>query len=78
MPSSVMAELEDHLNRYASPTYVFPHPDGTCLRAEEWRRRIWRPAVTAAGLAPLRAHDLKHTLVISPAHMPLRDMSYVA
>jgi hypothetical protein len=30
-------------------------------RAEEWRRTVWRPAVAAAGLAPLRAHDLKHT-----------------
>jgi len=39
---------------------VFAHPDGGRLRADEWRRLIWRPAVTAAGLAPLRAHDLKH------------------
>jgi len=32
MPSSVMAELEDHLDRFASPTYVVAHPDGGCLR----------------------------------------------
>jgi len=61
LPASVVAELGDHLRHHAARTYVFPHPDGGRLRAEEWRRLIWRPAVTAAGLAPLRVHDLKHT-----------------
>jgi integrase len=61
LPATVMAELEDHLSRFAGQTYVFPWDDGGPLRAEEWRRRFWRPAVTRAGLAPLRAHDLKHT-----------------
>jgi integrase len=61
LPASVMAELSNHLRQYAARIYVFPHPDDRSLRAQEWRRLIWRPAVFAAGLGPLRVHDLKHT-----------------
>ena len=28
-----------------------------------WRRRHWAPAIEAAGVAPLRPHDLRHTAV---------------
>lgn len=34
---------------------------GIAWSAHDWRSRIWRPAVEATGLAPLRPHDLKHT-----------------
>lgn len=61
LPASVMAELEAHLSRFSGQTYVFPWEDDGPLRAEEWRRRFWRPAVDQAGLAPLGSHDLKHT-----------------
>jgi integrase len=61
MPASVMAELDTHLSRFSGHPYMFPWDDGGPLRAEEWRRRFWRPAVATAGLAPLRPHDLKHT-----------------
>ncbi len=43
--------------------WVFPAPDGGVLRLASWRTRFWRPAVAAAGLAPLRPHDLRHTAV---------------
>lgn len=33
------------------------------LRANGWRARHWRPAIRAAGLEPLRPHDLRHTAV---------------
>ncbi|HZT66035.1 MAG TPA: site-specific integrase [Acidimicrobiales bacterium] len=61
LPASVAAELSGHLDRHGGDPYVFPHADGGVLRAEEWRRRFWRPAVAAAGVAPLRPHDLKHS-----------------
>ncbi len=42
---------------------VFRSPEGCPLRPSQFRRRVWNPAVTAAGLAPLRIHDLRHTAV---------------
>jgi integrase len=61
LPNVVMTAVEDHLDCFAGESYVFPWDDGGPLRAEEWRRTIWRPAVASTGLAPLRPHDLKHT-----------------
>lgn len=64
VPAVVTAALEDHLGRFTEPGVegpVFPAPDGGFLRLENFRRRVWRPAVAQAGLAPLRVHDLRHT-----------------
>ncbi|MGD0083565.1 MAG: site-specific integrase [Acidimicrobiales bacterium] len=66
LPRSVMASLDDHLAAYtpAEPgALVFTAPEGGPLRVPAWRRRQWAPAVTAAGLTPLRPHDLRHTAV---------------
>ncbi len=78
LPDSIVSELRDHLVRQPGMTYVFGPSGERPLYASDFRRLSWRPAVRAADLEPLRPHDLKHTGVISPAHMPLRDMSYVA
>ncbi len=43
--------------------FVFPGPSGGPFRAGSWRQRVWKPAITAAGLALLRPHDLRHTAV---------------
>ena len=42
---------------------VFRSPEGQAVRPSHFRRRFWNPAVEAAGLAPLRIHDLRHTAV---------------
>jgi hypothetical protein len=42
---------------------ALPAPRGGPVRASPFRRRIWHPAVEAAGLAPLRIHDLRHSAV---------------
>ena len=77
LPASVMAELAEHLEAQPGSTYVFGPRGDRPLLASEWRVHVWRKAVAAAGLEPLRPHHLKHTGV-SPGHMPLRDVSYVA
>ena len=64
LPSITAAALEEHLASYAEPGtegLVFPAPEGGFLRLENFRKRVWTPAVTAAGVAPLRLHDLRHT-----------------
>ncbi len=64
VPSVVASELEKHLELYAEPGaegLVFAAPEGGFLRLENFRKRVWLPAVAQAGLAPLRVHDLRHT-----------------
>lgn len=40
---------------------VFTAPDGGPLNVNNFRRRVWLPAVKGACVAPLRIHDLRHT-----------------
>lgn len=66
LPRQVIDELVAHLATYSEPGetgLVFPGPAGGPLRAGSWRQRFWNPAVSRAGLAPLRPHDLCHTAV---------------
>jgi integrase len=63
LPRAVARELDDHLQRWAGTDFVFTAPEGGPLRVPAWRRRFWSPAITAAGLDPLRPHDLRHTAV---------------
>ena len=64
LPRFVVEELVIHL---AGPgdldAFVFTAPEGGPLRVNLFRARVWRPAVTAAGLEGLRIHDLRHTAV---------------
>ena len=64
LPRPVVAELENHIADVTDPReLVFPAPLGGGLRVNSWRRRFWVPAVKAAGLLPLRPHDMRHTAV---------------
>jgi integrase len=64
LPTFVCDELSVLAHPGVDPdTLVFRSPDGLPIRATLFRRRFWNPAVTAAGLAPLRIHDLRHTAV---------------
>jgi hypothetical protein len=42
---------------------VFTSDKGGILRTSNFRTKVWLPAIRAAGLAPLRPHDLRHTAV---------------
>ena len=61
LPPSVVAEPRLHVLRFGGSRYVSPLQAAVLLRAQEWSVKVWRPAVEAAGLAPLRPHHLKHT-----------------
>jgi integrase len=54
---------------------VFPTPGGVVWRKDNFMARVFRPAVSRAGLAPLRFHDLRHTyaalMVAAGAHPKL-------
>lgn len=40
---------------------LFPNNEGGPLDYSNWRRRVWEPAVKAAGLDGLNFHDLRRT-----------------
>lgn len=65
IPQLVSDALADHLRTLAAEPddHVFPAPDGGPVRLGLWRQRFWQPAISAAGLSPLRIHDLRHTAV---------------
>lgn len=58
-----MKSLEEHCKGLTADALVFPAPEGGYLRASLFRRRVWHKATKAAGVAPLRPHDLRHTAV---------------
>jgi integrase len=64
IPVFVGEALARHLEQYAeagAEAIVFSAPRGGHLHLENFRKRVWDPAVARAGLAPLRLHDLRHT-----------------
>jgi integrase len=59
-----MPILRDHLDQHAQPGddgLVFTGPNGASLRRSNFRRRVWLPALAAAGLPEIHFHDLRHT-----------------
>jgi len=64
VPDVILTELTWHLSRYTGPesdALVFTSPAGLPLRHGNFRRRIWLPALTSAGLPGIHFHDLRHT-----------------
>ena len=64
-----------HIGRFPSNCrLVFSSPEGMALRRRNFYRRVYNPAVIAAGLdSDLRFHDLRHTcaslLIAQGAHV---------
>ncbi|MGH9271216.1 MAG: site-specific integrase [Ilumatobacteraceae bacterium] len=64
LPAFVAEELSRLESAQAQgEALVLQSPDGAAIRPTLFRRRFWAPAVEAAGLAPVRIHDLRHTAV---------------
>jgi integrase len=56
-----LAELHLAQGRPAHDTLVFPDAAGGHLRRQNWRRRVWVPALERAGVPYFRSYDLRHT-----------------
>lgn len=66
MPPFLVEMLAAHLaetGRTDPAALVFQRTDGGPLRAANFRRRVWAPAVAAADLGGLTFHGLRHTAV---------------
>jgi integrase len=76
LPRFVADLLAEHLASHGSDpeALVFNAPEGRVMRSRNFRRRVWAPALQAAGLPPdVRMHDLRHTcasLMISEGANP--------
>ena len=56
-----LAALHRAQDRPAPDALVFPDGGGGHLRRQNWRRRVWAPALARAGLPYFRSYDLRHT-----------------
>jgi integrase len=64
IPSVIIPDLAAHIVIYAKPGddgLVFTSSAGGPLRRSNFCRRVWHPALQAAGLPPIHFHDLRHT-----------------
>jgi integrase len=80
IPAAVQAELEHHLDSFTAPaaeSLVFTSHRGDPIRLQNFRRRIWTPAVKRAGLPDgLRIHDMRHTAasILVNAGVPMKSV----
>lgn len=64
IPEVIVTVIRWHLACFAQPEddgLVFTSPEGKPLRHTNFRRRVWLPALKAAGLPAIHFHDLRHT-----------------
>jgi integrase len=58
----IVPDVREHLNWLpASAPLVFASSTGSPLAHSNFRRRVWLPALAAAGLEGIHLHDLRHT-----------------
>jgi len=64
LPAVVVDALDEHLRYYTARSpeaFVFLSSQSRHLRRSNFNRRVWQPAIRAAGVEGLRVHDLRHT-----------------
>lgn len=84
-----VAKLLDELGTVATATCGHAHQAGRCrsglvlhspgemTNLDNWRKRVWTPALNAAGIGHARPHDLRHTYAswLIQSGVPLAEVS---
>lgn len=60
-PSSLVKPLRAQMEEKSPDALVFPSRSGEPIRNPAWSKRVFKPAVELAQLAPLTPHDLRDT-----------------
>jgi integrase len=61
-PELIVPDVREHLAWLpSSAALVFASSTGSPLAHSNFRRRVWLPALAAAGLEGIHLHDLRHT-----------------
>jgi len=79
LPEWLNLEVAFQVRRDPEPDQlVFTAPEGGPLRANHFRRRVWRPSVDRSVGRPMRFHDLRHThaalLIAADVHAKVIQM----
>jgi site-specific recombinase XerD len=61
VPPHLAAPMREHLSPLAPDGVVFPAPGGGAWDDRNWSRRVFDPAVAAAGVPRGTPHDMRHT-----------------
>ncbi len=80
MPAEIKAELDFWRSAYGDPkpeSFIFPSPTGRVMRLDNYRRRMFRPALEKAGLKGVTFQQCRRscaTLLLDGKHGNLKDV----
>lgn len=79
LPAPLAAELREHVRGKSESDLVFTSPEGKTVRAGNWRKRIWMPALSRARAKDITIpvftpHDLRHYYAVASISAGVPDL----
>ena len=79
LPAALAADLQEHVRGKNKSDLVFTSPEGKTMRAGNWRRRVWAPALARARakdptIPQFTPHDLRHYYAVASISAGVPDM----
>ncbi|OFO33584.1 hypothetical protein HMPREF3048_10590 [Corynebacterium sp. HMSC075D04] len=79
LPAPLAEELREHVRGKGKSDLVFTSPEGKTIRAGNWRRRVWKPALDRArakdnSIPEFTPHDLRHYYAVASISAGVPDL----